>query len=79
MTEGLEKARDGKLEVLRETLLALMQARFPHAKLKRQAKGQVAMINDPAVLQGLIVKISLAQNAEEAQNFLLEWPATDDE
>jgi len=58
--EGLEKGHlEGKLEGLRETLLTIVQARFP--KMARLAKGLATITEDPAVLQNLILKISLAQ------------------
>ena len=65
--EGLE---EGKLEALREVLLAIVQVRFP--KLARLTKGLAAITEDPAVLQGLILKMSTAQTFEEAQQYLLE-------
>ena len=73
--EGIEKGLEkGKVEGLREALLTLVQARFPDPKITRLAKGQAAIIDDPAVLQGLIVKVGLAQTLEEVQQYLLDWP-----
>src|SRR5690242_7691103 len=71
LEEGLEKGHlEGKLEGLRETLLTIVQVRFP--KMARLAKGLAAITEDPAVLQNLILKISLAQTFEEAQKSLIE-------
>jgi len=78
--EGLEEGRqEGKLEALRQTLLTFAQERFHNAKMTRLTKGQAAIINDPDVLQGLILKVSLAQTLEEAQKYLLDWPDTNNE
>ena len=30
-------------------------------------------------LESLILKVGLAQTPEEAENYLLDWPGTDDE
>jgi len=74
-----EGRREGSLQALRHMLLSAVQARFPTPKLIRQAKGQAAIIEDPTVLENLILKVSLAQTAEEAENHLLNWPSNDDE
>lgn len=74
--EGLEKGRQEKLQVLRETLLKVVQARFP--RMVRLAKGQAAIIDDPAALESLIVKVSIAQDAKEAQRALLDEEDEDD-
>jgi len=55
---------------LREPLLAIVQARFP--KMVRLAKGQAAIIDDPKELESLAVKVSLAQNPQEARRVLLD-------
>ena len=79
LEEGLQKGRKaglqegvqkGKLEGQRETLLAIVQFRFP--KVVRLAKKLVAAIDDPASLQDVTVKISMAQTTEEVQQYLLE-------
>ncbi len=76
LQEGLEKGRQEKLQVLRDTLLNVVQARFP--KMVRLAKGQAAIIDDPAALEGLIVKVSIAQKAKDARSALLEEDDEDD-
>ena len=81
---GLERGREegrkeGHNEALRQALLAIVQARFPSPRMIRQTKGQAAIIDDPAVLQDLIVKVSLAESAEEAERSLLDWPSFDNQ
>lgn len=76
--KGLEKGRQESVIGLRNTLLNLVQARFPDRKLVRQAKGQAAIIDSPEVLHDLILKVALAQTPEEVQKSLLEWPETAD-
>jgi predicted transposase YdaD len=69
--EGRQEGREeGKLEGQREALLAIVQFRFP--KIARLAKRLVAANDDPAGLQNLTVKISMAQTAEEAKQYMLE-------
>ena len=67
LEEGLQK---GELKGLREVLLTLVQTRFP--KLTRVAKGLAAITDDSSTLQHLILKMSLAQSFEEAQQYLIE-------
>ncbi len=74
LEEGLEKGRKEGLQLLRQTLVKFVQARFPSPKMIRLAKGQAAIIDDPNVLQDLTLKVGLAQTAEEAQHYLLDWP-----
>jgi predicted transposase YdaD len=70
MQEGEEKGLKKGLEGLRQTLLSVVQARFP--ELVFLARGQVVFIEDMELLQNLIVNMSTAQTAEEAQHRLLE-------
>ena len=65
--EGVQK---GKLEGQRELLLALVQARFP--TMAHLTKKLIAVIDDPASLQDVAVKISMAQTDTEVQQYLLE-------
>jgi predicted transposase/invertase (TIGR01784 family) len=76
LREGLQK---GQVESLRKTLHTLVQARFSNSTTTRIAKGQAALIDDPAILQDLIIKVGLARTIEEAQKHLLEWPGADNE
>jgi predicted transposase YdaD len=69
--EGLQEGRQaGRQEGLQQALLAILTERFP--KLLRLAKKQMAVIEEPEILQLLIVKMSIAQSAEEAKQYLLE-------
>jgi len=78
MKEGIEEGKEiGQLEALRQTLMHVVAARFP--KLVRLAKGQAAIIDDPDELDGLIVKISIAQNAREARSYLLNEQEDEDD
>lgn len=70
MQEGEEKGLKKGLDELRQTLLDVVQARFP--ELVFLARGQVAFIENPEVLRALIVKVSTAHTVEEAQQHLLE-------
>ena len=79
LEEGLQKGRKaglqegvqkGKLEGQRELLLAFVQARFP--TMDRLTKKLIATIDDPASLQDVAIKISMAQTDEEVQQYLLE-------
>ncbi len=71
LQEGLQEGvQKGKLEGQREALLAIVQFRFP--KIARLAKRLVAANDDTASLQNLTVKISMAQTAEEAKQYMLE-------
>jgi len=71
LQEGRQEGREeGKLEGQRETLLAIVQVRFP--KMALLTKKLVNIIDDPASLQDVAVKISMAQTDEEVQQYLLE-------
>ncbi|HEY6540648.1 MAG TPA: hypothetical protein VIZ18_06910 [Ktedonobacteraceae bacterium] len=71
LQEGRQEGREeGKLEGQREMLLAIVQARFP--TMARLTKKLVTVIDDPASLQDVTVKISMAQTTEEVQQYLLE-------
>ena len=67
--EGLEKGRQETIRAQRETLLDIVQARFP--ELSPLAKKQTSPIKDPQVLRHLTVKISTVQTAQEAEELLL--------
>lgn len=71
LQEGLQEGRQaGRQEGLQQALLAILTERFP--KLLRLAKKQMAVIEEPEILQLLIVKMSVAQSVEEAKQYLLE-------
>lgn len=74
LEEGIEK---GKLEALRETVIDIVVERFP--KLLRTARKQTTFVEDPVALRHAIVKLSMAQTAEEAKQHLLEMDEEDEE
>ncbi len=68
--EGLEQGlQRGQLEALRQAVVEVVVERFP--RLVRLTKKQVALIEDPEVLRHVLVKVSVAQSAEEAKRHLL--------
>ena len=70
LAEGEEKGREeGKLEAQRQTLLDVVQERFP--AIVRLAKQQADAIQDPEVLRRLTVKISVVKTSSEAEQYLL--------
>ena len=68
--QGMQQANDEFLQELRQVVLKIVRLRFP--KLVRLARKQVTHLNDAALLRELLVKISTAQNTEEAVCHLLE-------
>ena len=78
LQQGLQQGlRQGWRQGLRDALLDVVLDRFP--KLIGVAGKQIAVIEEPAVLRHLIVKISSAQTAEEAKQYLLEADEDEDE
>ncbi len=75
--QGIHQAHKEILHELRQTLVKIVRLRFP--KAVRLAKKQTADIEDSAMLRDLIVKMSLAQTAEEAVVYLLEVDEDEDE
>jgi len=70
LEKGLKKGRqEGELQAQRETLLDIVQARFP--ELASLTKKQTSITKDPQLLQHLTVKISTVQTANEAEQLLL--------
>jgi predicted transposase YdaD len=68
--EGLEQGlQRGQLEALRQAVVEVVVERFP--RLVRLTKKQVVLIEDSEVLRHLLVKVSVAQSAEEAREHLL--------
>src|SRR5437588_3971017 len=67
--EILQEGREQGLQALRQTLMSLMEMRFP--ALAPLAKQQTSTIKDPSVLQSVIVKLFAVQTAEEAEQYLL--------
>ncbi len=69
LAEGMEKGMEKGLEAQRQTLLDIVQERFP--AIARLAKRQVDAIEDPEVLRHLTVRISVVKTSQEAEHFLL--------
>ncbi len=74
LAEGLEKGleqgiKEGKLEAHRQTLVDIVQERFP--EVADLAKKQADAIEDPEVLRRLTVKMSVVQTSKEAEQYLL--------
>jgi flagellar biosynthesis/type III secretory pathway protein FliH len=69
MEKGLEKGLEQGLETQRQTLLDIVQERFP--AIARLAKQQADAIEDPEILRRLIVKISIVKTSKEAEQYLL--------
>jgi predicted transposase YdaD len=64
LEKGLKKGRqEGELQAQRETLLDIVQARFP--ELVILAKKQMSNIKDPQILRHLTVKIQTANEGEQ--------------
>ena len=68
--QGIHQAHKEILHELRQTFVKIVRLRFPY--VARLAKKQTAGIEDSAILRDLIVKMSIAQTAEEAVVYLLE-------
>ena len=64
--EGL---KEGQLEAFRRTLLHIAEVRFP--ELTQLAKRKAAILDDPEELDGLIIKIGIARDIDEARHYLL--------
>jgi predicted transposase YdaD len=69
LAEGMEKGLEKGLEAQRQTLLDIVQERFP--AIARLAKQQADVIEDPEVLRHLTVKISIVKTSQEAEQYLL--------
>jgi hypothetical protein len=70
IAQGEEKGLEKQLRSLREMLLTLLERRFYH--LSKNAQEITLAINNPDVLQNLILNIAVAQNEKEAEQYLLE-------
>jgi hypothetical protein len=70
LKEGRELERQQSLERQRQTLLEIVQVRFP--KLLHLTKGLATITSDPDVLERLIVKMGTAQTLKEAQEYLMD-------
>ena len=75
--QGIHQAHKEILQELRQTLVKIVRLRFPN--VVRLAKKQTSTIDDSAILRDLIVKMSIAQTAEEAVVYLLEVDEDEEE
>ena len=75
--QGLHQAHKEVLQELRQTFLKIVRIRFP--SVVRLAKKQTVGIEDAAILRDVIVKMSIAQTAEEAVMYLLEVDEDEEE
>jgi predicted transposase YdaD len=71
--EGLEKGKElgleKGLEAQRQTLLDIIEERFP--AIAHLARRQAEAIKEPDVLRRLTVKISVVKTSQEAEQYLL--------
>jgi hypothetical protein len=74
--QGIHQAHKEILQELRQTLAKIVRLRFPN--VVRLAKKQTSFIDDSVMLRDLIVKMSIAQTAEEAVVYLLEVDEDED-
>lgn len=72
LEKGLEKGRElerqEQAQELRQTIVNIVLGRYP--RLLRFARKQLAVVDDLAILRGLIVELSLAKSLEEARHSL---------
>ena len=69
-----EERQEGKREGLYQAVIAVVQARFP--EIVDLTKKQIDGVVDPQSLQDLLVKISLAQNIQDAVQALFALDKT---
>ena len=67
--EGLEEGLQKCLEALRQTVVDVVQERFPEIAILAQK--QVAGVEDTTLLRHLIVKMSTVQTVQEAIQLLI--------
>lgn len=76
--EGLEQARQLRLNFSRQMLSILLEDRFP--KLHPSTKKIIAQITRPDVLEDLTIKLTRAKDYSEAQEaFLIVAAASNDQ
>ena len=70
--EGREEGREeGQLKASRELLLAIITARFP--KLTRLAQTYIATVDNPMLLQNLIVQLVVTNTTKEARELIVSF------
>ena len=67
--EGLQEGLQQRLKDQRQILMTIMQAHFPD--LVSLAKKQINAIQDPDMLQQMVLQLLVAQGGEQAQQILL--------
>jgi hypothetical protein len=70
-----EERQEGKLEGFQQALLKFVQRRFP--EMVDLTKKQIDGVEDPELLQDLLVNISLAQNVQDAVKALFALEKTE--
>ena len=68
-----EEERKRELEAWRQTMQSLVKRCFAGRRMALLAEGQAAIITDVNVLQALVLKLAVARDEEEAQDYLLGW------
>lgn len=77
LKEGREEGLKEGLNALQAALQTLIEMRFPDPELIHLLKEKVDAIEDPHILQRLIVQVGTAQIAEEVRNYLLNESLTE--
>jgi hypothetical protein len=67
--EGLQEGLQQRLKDQRQILMTIMQAHFPD--LVSLAKKQINAIQDPDMLQQMVLQLLVAQSGEQAEQILL--------
>lgn len=70
LVEGREEERLEWLQTQRKALISAVQARFP--ELIASVTEKVNRIEDPLILQDIMLKLASARDSEEARKHLLE-------
>lgn len=68
-----EEERKQELDRWRQTMQNLVKRRFAGRRMTLLAEGQAAIITDVDVLQDLVLKLAMARDETEAQDYLLGW------
>ena len=70
-----EERQEGKLEGFQQALLKFVQRRFP--EMVDLTKKQIDGVEDPELLEDLLINISLAQNVQDAIRALFALEKTE--
>jgi len=70
-----EERQEGKLEGFQQALLKIVQRRFP--EMVDLTKKQIDGVEDPELLEDLLINISLAQNVQDAIRALFALDKTE--